>query len=177
MTDLDVTTALALILPPEYHEKINSIRKDNDRAYPRWMPHINFLFPFISLENFDEYHNKLQTALKGFGSFELTFDKIGYFKQKKAATFNLQLSNDTKIQELFDLIRITIPEIEPKHPEFHPHLTLGQSKKSMIDQTMIDLENWLGLGMTIQVNKIYMINRSKNNKNIPYTINREITLI
>lgn len=57
----DTSTALTLIISPTYHQKINEIRSKHDKAYPRWMPHINFMFPFVPLEQFPEVrHFKCQ---------------------------------------------------------------------------------------------------------------------
>jgi 2'-5' RNA ligase len=172
----DTTTALTLIVPEHVWDRINGIRKDHDSAYSRWMPHVNFLFPFVSVELFDEYHEKLQNALKGFGQIELHFDKIGHFGQKGGVTVNLQLNNDSALQKLFGIINSIIPEIKPKHNEFHPHLTLGQFKKAELDGKLKELNEWLGDGITVTIDNIYMINRSKTDGNVPFSINRTISL-
>ena len=44
---MHTSTALTFVLPDEVHDKINEIRSVSDKAYPRWMPHINFIFPFV----------------------------------------------------------------------------------------------------------------------------------
>jgi len=173
--ELDTTTALTVILPKENWDKVNSIRKNHDKAYSRWMPHVNLLFPFVPQEKFEEYYEKLQKVLSGFGPIPLYFNKIGYFEQKNQVTVNLQLSDDSKLQELFELIRNSIPEVKPKHPEFHPHLTLGQFDKNILDQKMVELDNWLGLGLYANIDQIYIINRSKKD-NMPFSINRVINL-
>lgn len=175
---LDTTTALTLIVPESCWDKINSIRKEHDNAYPRWMPHVNFLFPFVSTELFDEYHEKLQTALAGFGDINLHFNKIGYFNQKNNVTVNLQLSDEKDLQDLFKLITDTIPEVKSKHPEFHPHLTIGQFKKSEFDKKINELNDWLKSdnGIKVTIDSIYMINRSKTDNNVPFSVNRTISL-
>lgn len=173
----DVTTALAiLVTSQEEVDKINGIRADHDRAYSRWMPHINFLFPFVPVEEFDEYQKKLQEALSGFGSFDLVLDQVGHFKQRKAATFNLQPSDDSKLQELFNAVRAAIPEVQPKHPEFHPHLTIGQFKKFQIADKETELAQWLGDGVKVRIDGVYMINRSKEDRDVPFSVNRMISL-
>ena len=94
---MDTTTALTLVVPDEFHNKINEIRKINDRAYPRWMPHINFIFPFISQEQFPEVKQKLSDVINkhNFKSFELELTQINYFKQGKDVTVNIR-PNDNK---------------------------------------------------------------------------------
>ena len=55
----EVTTALTLVIPIEFHNKINEIRSKYDRAYPRWMPHINFFFPFVTQTELKNVTEKL----------------------------------------------------------------------------------------------------------------------
>src|SRR5882757_9121031 len=40
-------TALALIVPSHLQPEINAIRKIHDKAYRKWEPHINILYPFV----------------------------------------------------------------------------------------------------------------------------------
>ena len=47
-------TALIITPPLELIEPIQKIRKSNDKAYERWMPHINLVFPFFDPLNFEE---------------------------------------------------------------------------------------------------------------------------
>jgi 2'-5' RNA ligase len=44
------TTAVVLIPSQDIQDKVNALRKGNDKAYSRWMPHITFLFPFVAPE-------------------------------------------------------------------------------------------------------------------------------
>ncbi len=46
-TEKAVTSALALLPPTELCEQIENVRKAHDKAFERWPPHINLLFPFI----------------------------------------------------------------------------------------------------------------------------------
>ena len=173
---LDTTTALTIVAPEEVWAKIDGIRKEHDSAYGRWMPHINLLFPFVPLALFDDYHDKLQMALVNFGSIEIHFDKISHFSQKKAATVNLQVSDDKVLQELFKVITDTIPEVSSKKTSFKPHLTIGQFPKSQLDTKLKELTTWLGDGIKVTIDNIYMINRSTNDNTVPFSKNREISL-
>ena len=51
-------TALCLVLHKKDNEKpyeaVQYIRKSHDKAYDRWMPHINIFFPFV---DFEEFHD------------------------------------------------------------------------------------------------------------------------
>ena len=104
---MDVTTALTLIIPEEHHSRINAIREKYDRAYPRWMPHINFIFPFLSKESFPVVVEKLQDALGDFRSFDITLSEVDSFKRKGNVTFHLRPSNSSQLEELFKVLRET----------------------------------------------------------------------
>lgn len=174
---MDPTTALTLLVCEPYCTKINEIRCKYDRAYPRWQPHINFLFPFVEIERFPEIENKLQSVLNEFGKFNLVFNQLGYFSQGKNVTFHLKVSDDEKLQELFQKIRDVLPEIKPKHDKFEPHLTLGQCKKTEVESILDNLRaNWLGFGFTVEVQNISLINRSKTDNLVPFSEHTVINL-
>ena len=173
----DTTTALALVLPEEYHEEINKIRALYDRAYPRWPPHINFLFPFAPVDFFPEAENRLVNALKNFGSFELDISEIGYFTQKKCVTVHLKPKDTTKLKDLFEIITKIIPEVKPKHAEFNPHLTIAQFSKKDAQKEIQKLEEWTNNNvLKINIDHICLINRSKQDNNVPFSIHTRINL-
>lgn len=170
---MDTTTALTIVAPPEFHNKINLIRSVNDKAYPRWMPHMNLLFPFVDENNFKTIKDKLESSLKDFGPMELNMNKIEYFVQGKNITFHISPDNDSKLQELFKIIRKTLPDIKIKHQQFHPHLTIGQFKKNELDAKLTELNKWLGSGFIFKIEKICLIKR-KDEK--PFEIITEVLL-
>jgi len=62
---------------------VNEIRLAYDRAAKRWPPHINFMFPFIPVEQFEEAREKLEAELQNESAFEVVLEKIGFFSQGK----------------------------------------------------------------------------------------------
>jgi 2'-5' RNA ligase len=172
----DVTTALTLVAPQDFHDEINKIRRDYDRAYPRWMPHINFLFPFVSEDQFDTVVSKLEPALKPFGPFELQMSEIGFFTQGKTVTVHIKPKDDTKVKELFNIIRNVLPDIKSKHHEFAAHLTIAQFTKAEAPAKMEELKKWLGGGFTFDVGYICVLQRSKTDNNVPFSIHKKLYL-
>lgn len=168
----DVTTALTLVIPVEFHNDINNIREQFDRAYPRWMPHINFIFPFVPLDEFSNISQKLQNKLEGFGNFTLELSDVGSSPQGNNVTFHLKPKNKDEIKKLFDIITEALPDIKTKHV-FNPHLTLGQCKKNEINQKINEIKELLPEGITFTVGKIYLINRTKDD---PFKMHTVITL-
>lgn len=54
-SDKATWTALIISPPQDKWDNIQEIRKVHDKAYQRWMPHINIAFPFVKPENFDQF--------------------------------------------------------------------------------------------------------------------------
>lgn len=173
----EVTTALTLVIPDKLHDDINEIRKQYDRAYPRWMPHINFLFPFVSLDQFNDIKSRLEPHLKSIGSFDLDMSEIGHFKQGKNVTVHLKPKDTTKLKQVFDIIRQVLPEIPSKHDEFNPHLTIAQFKNSELQTKLPELQTWLASkNLKFTVDYICLLERSKTDNNVPFSINSKMNL-
>ncbi|CAF3962533.1 unnamed protein product, partial [Rotaria sp. Silwood1] len=64
-------TALCLIPPNNIWEQIQSIRSIHDKAYPRWMPHINLIYPFTPEKNFDNIKVQLEPILNRIKPFQI----------------------------------------------------------------------------------------------------------
>jgi len=103
----DTTTSLTLIISKEFHKKINKIRQKYDDAFPRWMPHVNFIFPFI-----EDTVAKLTDGVK---PFILRLNKLEYFaKTVKDRKTKIQSGLD----QVFNTIKKTLPNVQIKHPTF-----------------------------------------------------------
>lgn len=171
---MDTTTALAFVLPEQFRENVNNIRQKYDKAYDRWPPHINFLFPFVSVTEFEQIREKL-SSLELFGSIEANFNTLGYFSQSKEnITFHLKLdkNGEEKFQKLFEEIKKLLPHIPIKRPDFHPHLTLGQCKNTewcMIEEEIINQLNGLDNFM-VNVDCLVCLhrNQSTNDKMVEF---------
>ena len=179
----DTTTALTLIIPEEFHEKINKIRKKYDGAFPRWMPHINFIFPFIEEEHFEDTVTKLTEAFKtdNVKPFTLQLNKVEYFaktvkdrktkRKTKMATFHLKTDDQSGLDQVFNTIKKTLPNVQIKHPTFQAHMTLGQCEEKDFNSLRDELELD---DLEFVVDKIYIIQRSKEDKSVPFKVVHKI---
>ncbi|KAJ3297885.1 hypothetical protein HDU79_001642 [Rhizoclosmatium sp. JEL0117] len=141
----DTTTALTIVIPPQFHAAINTIRAGNDKAYPRWMPHINLIFPFVPEDQFSTAAASLETALSSIQPFAVRLNTVNYFKQKQQCTYNLQPSPDqmSDFNALFAAVQRALPDVEIKHAQFTPHMTLGQCAAKDVENTVFGMRNWL----------------------------------
>jgi len=78
-----VYKSAACIVPPEaVWGPIQAIRRDHDRGFVRWLPHINLLYGFIpdELDNFARAAEALQAALSTVPPFRVRLAQFGYFQ-------------------------------------------------------------------------------------------------
>jgi 2'-5' RNA ligase len=130
--------AICIIPPIDKLSYVQDIRSKYDRAFDRWMPHINLVFPFVESDKIDEVVNKLEPILSQIPTFAIKFKNFDAFKRKKDATFHLvPEAAEKKIEVIQQLINIIISNLDETR-NFHPHLTVGQCKK---DELPLMLEN------------------------------------
>jgi 2'-5' RNA ligase len=165
----------ALILPlpstlPQLHSEIQAVRIKRDKAYGRWMPHINLLFPFATPSSppSSRYHEALEALtarLKAFPSFRLWFSSIGSFSQGKVQTVHLVPETDppNALADLFALIVKAFPEYlshQKRGMAFSPHLTIGQwPSSSSLDEIRSEISLSLSLSLSLHVDCLHIIAR------------------
>lgn len=121
------TTALAVIIEDNATvAKINRIRAGCDKAFPRWMPHINLAFPFVSEKEAAAKLLAVQKSLANVEPFELQLDQVHHFTQKECATIHVapSLGGDA-LSAVQQQALMHFPPPALQRP-FMPHLTLGQ---------------------------------------------------
>ncbi len=108
--------------------------------------------------------------------FTLTLDEIGSFPQGKNLTVHVKAKDESNMKELFDAIKSALPDVQIKHDEFHPHLTIAQIPKQESAKQLGEFKKWLESGFTFEVNNICILQRSKIDNNVPFHVEREISL-
>jgi endonuclease/exonuclease/phosphatase family metal-dependent hydrolase/2'-5' RNA ligase/predicted nucleotidyltransferase len=124
-------TALAIIAPKQFQAEIDAIRKIHDKAYGKWEPHLNVIYPFVPLSALPKAVEVVQKALldESRGSLHVSFQDIDSFKHRKNGTMFLKPSENTEhsISQLRKLLVNSLSASENKDAfDYHPHLTLGQ---------------------------------------------------
>uniref|UniRef100_A0A6B2LDA7 RRM domain-containing protein n=1 Tax=Arcella intermedia TaxID=1963864 RepID=A0A6B2LDA7_9EUKA len=124
-------TTAVIISPPSTHwDRIQDIRKQHDKAYNRWMPHINLLFPFVAEETFETSAKLISEALKQIPPFEITLESFQNFQHGNSCVMYLQPKPTDQIKHLQSLLVQAFPfcdDLSKKSESgFTPHLTVGQ---------------------------------------------------
>ena len=125
-------TAVVIIPPENLWQPIQEIRRQHDRHFRRWMPHITMIYPFRPREDFDELANQFYPVCGHFQPFPISFSLINQF-QHPGGNFTLWLAPELKepiiaLQTaLFNLVP-DCNDVSRFKNGFTPHLSLGKVK-------------------------------------------------
>lgn len=171
-------TALCLIPPENVWEQIQSIRSVHDKAYPRWTPHINLIYPFVPESDFTRLKDQLDALLNQRNAFEIEFDQtsIHYFKQKGSeCTFHLRPTVTKDVVELQRVIANSLPNYVSSGRPFEAHLTLGQTTTSRISDVLIEMKaKWNTIKFT--VDRVCLISRENDPSDL-FSIKSQVFLV
>ena len=173
-----VQTALCITPPENIWEQIQAIRSLHDKAYPRWMPHINLIYPFVPEVDFEKVKQLLEVVLHRQRPFQIQFNQasLNYFQQRgDDCTYHLRPNVCTDIIELQKVIQNQLSHVQIKKKPFEAHLTLGQATKGNITTVLNEIQaKWQTIEFT--VDRVYMISRENHPENL-FTIKHEILLL
>ncbi|EGO59451.1 hypothetical protein NEUTE1DRAFT_79561 [Neurospora tetrasperma FGSC 2508] len=141
-------TALAIIPPPHLWAPINALRSLYDKAYTKWPPHINLVYPFVEPEHLE---NTMELAPWGIlegrrkrneARVRVRLDGVGVFEHRKhntiyrcdeEAAFNLTSTTSLsrlRAEILGELGYHQQAEGEEGKEQYKPHMTIAQSEDS-----------------------------------------------
>jgi endonuclease/exonuclease/phosphatase family metal-dependent hydrolase/2'-5' RNA ligase len=127
-------TAVALVVPGHLQPDINSLRKLHDKAYRKWEPHINLLYPFVDPSQLPAAVSILRQHLLDHQHERLRIDlsQVDTFTHRRNATVFLKPSPDSEMSicQLRASMATSLgcDESEGTHDgTFRPHMTMGQA--------------------------------------------------
>jgi endonuclease/exonuclease/phosphatase family metal-dependent hydrolase len=127
-------TALCVIPPISQCGHIDQLRELYDKAYERWPPHINLVYPFVSPENLPRAQQQIQDyvmeQLDPSEPIEVAVGEAGCFKQKNKYTIFLGESKPSSPSRLADLRTLVLQALGQGEARSTLHLTVGQSQDS-----------------------------------------------
>ncbi len=157
-------SAVVIIPPEEILPAIQKIRRQFDRNFVRWMPHINLLYGFLPEQHFPEAAEKIACTLANFKPFDIALSGFNTFKHRKNCTAWLQPDSDPS--DALQKLQATLESVFPQCYEqgnksaagFTPHLSVGQFIQA--DEAKENLPQWHPL--TFKVESIYLISRRRD---------------
>ncbi|KAK4043344.1 2'-5' RNA ligase superfamily-domain-containing protein [Parachaetomium inaequale] len=138
-------TALALLPPKPLWPRLDRLRALYDKAYPKWPPHINLVYPFVRPELLDEAVDRVGAALlssssssskdsgegggKGVG---VRLDGVGVFEHKRDNTVYLCDEDPGRREEVERLRGAVLASLGGGETQgkrgYQMHLTVAQSE-------------------------------------------------
>ncbi|KAF4633752.1 hypothetical protein G7Y89_g4374 [Cudoniella acicularis] len=127
-------TAVALVVPEKLRPEIDSLRKIHDKAYHKWSPHINILYPFVEPSLLSSALTTLRAAILDhpISPIHVKIEDTGIFKHRRNATVFLKPGEETD-ETICALRRTLVASLRCREEEgthdgvFRPHLTVGQA--------------------------------------------------
>lgn len=122
-------TALCIISSPQTWPRINDIRSLYDKAYGKWPPHINLVYPFVQRDVLDEAADIVSQLVQSQSSgIDIDIQDAGLFKHSKHNTIYLKPTTESsqKLSLLANKLRRAFNRADDA--EFQPHLTVAQSE-------------------------------------------------
>ena len=124
-------TAVVIIPPGDLWAPIQALRKQHDRHFRRWMPHINLLYPFRPVASFDHVTPLLAGVCRLIKPFEVQLRRFDFFRHtRQRATCYLAPEPAGPLIALHRGLLSTVPDCADAARfagGFVPHLSLGQT--------------------------------------------------
>jgi len=180
-TDRKVFTTAVVISPPQADwPPIQNIRSQFDKAFARWPPHINLLYPFVPEQELEEATKRISRSLHDFKPFELTLAQFDMFSQgRSGVTVHLKPNDDEampalkRLQSALEAVYPYCDDLSSKSSDgFHPHLTVGQWPTRLEAKKFISQLAFKPL--TFQVNCLYILVRTKED---PFRVFSKVLLL
>ena len=123
-------TALVAIPPEDLWAPIQRLRRQYDRHYRRWMPHITLIYPFRPASAFEALGPRFASACADVTPFEVNLSRFDLFLHtRRKATLYLVPEPDEALNALQAALMACVPDcgdISLMAGGFKPHLSVGQ---------------------------------------------------
>ncbi|KAJ9133778.1 Nuclear poly(A) polymerase 1 [Coniochaeta hoffmannii] len=126
-------TALSLVLPRHLWPPIDRLRALYDKAYEKWPPHINLIYPFVLPDHLPRAAESIQAALQrrakaGEAPLRVCLDTVDVFPHKHDNTIFLHDSDQKRTDRLVELRRDIVKALGQRDTGHRMHMTVAQSE-------------------------------------------------
>lgn len=131
-------TSICIIPPRHLWESIDSLRALYDKAYEKWPPHVNLIYPFVPKRKLEQAWELLSPAVESWsrenresGSrLSVTLDSADAFVHKHSNTLYRYDSSHERRSALTSLRRTLLRSMrqDARASSFTAHLTIGQTE-------------------------------------------------
>lgn len=123
-------TALCIIPPRSQWSKVDQLRSYYDRAYGKWPPHVNVVYPFVQVDALPRAVEAVQSAAaqQGQKPFDVCLDSADVFQHKQDNTIYIHDNDYSQLKDLRAAVLLALGQQDAG--EYHMHMTIGQSEDS-----------------------------------------------
>lgn len=156
-------TAVVVIPPDHLWGPIQGLRKQYDRHYRRWMPHITLIYPFRPVSAFEQTVPLLDQACRSIEPFDVQLGRFDLFAHnRRKATLYLVPEPAGAFKLLHKALLKIVPDCDDVTRfagGFTPHLSVGQARGKNAHALCAGWQaTWQPLEFTL--NHIYLIRRN-----------------
>lgn len=122
-------TALCIVPPKHLWGSIDNLRSRYDKAYRKWPPHVNLIYPFVQVDTLPRAVDVVQSVVEASKPFSIRLDAAGVFRHRRDNTVFLHDSNEERCQRLKNLRQdILVALGQEKGTDYQMHMSIGQSE-------------------------------------------------
>ncbi|KAK4450664.1 nuclear poly(A) polymerase 1 [Podospora aff. communis PSN243] len=163
-------TALALIPPSHLFPPLNRLRSLYDKAYEKWPPHVNLIYPFVRPESLPVAAERISSFLstqsqsQELKKIPIKLDSVGVFEHKRDNTIYLCDESPETQDALKSLRKGALNALGDKDQGrgYQMHMTIAQSEDAQSD-THKFLVDKVGLVPAVEweVEEVYLLVRQR----------------
>ncbi|KAK0619838.1 2'-5' RNA ligase superfamily-domain-containing protein [Immersiella caudata] len=125
-------TALALVPPSHLFPQFDRLRSLYDKAYEKWPPHINLIYPFVRPESLPAAAEQISTFLKKQSQekIRVKLDTVGVFEHRRDNTIYLRDDSPEPKKKLKEVRKGVLSSLGGKEEGrgYQMHMTIAQSE-------------------------------------------------
>ncbi|KAH9897260.1 hypothetical protein F4778DRAFT_744990 [Xylariomycetidae sp. FL2044] len=127
-------TALCIVPPRQLWPPADCLRALYDKAYEKWPPHLNLIYPFVQVDDLARASELIVTQLKswdietGTAGLRLRLDTASVFPHKHENTIFICDRDESRISGLKALRSAVLGAMGHADSHYEMHMTVGQSK-------------------------------------------------
>lgn len=130
-------TALCIIPPRSQWDKVDQLRSHYDKAYGKWPPHINLVYPFVQVDALPRAAEAAKSAAvqQGPEPTNVCLGSAGVFQHRHENTIYVHDGDDGQLRHLRAAVLAALGQHDDG--EYRMHLTIGQSEDSKSTLTTV----------------------------------------
>lgn len=122
-------TALCIIPPRSLWNGIDRLRSRYDKAYGKWPPHVNLIYPFAQVDALPRAAEAIRSAVQGVEPFRIQLSAADAFQHRHDNTIFLYDDDEERDNHLKRLRQSVLFRLGQKDQgNYRTHMTIGQSE-------------------------------------------------